>query len=151
NTVQKSPTKGRAWMNAGVTLMARGDLVKARRYFERAREIEPGYAYVHMNLSVLEAHEGHREAALRAAQEAVRLRPDHDRTHFYLGKALEQMGRTGEAAAAYRRAVELNPRDAEAQVALARLERPGVMSEGALMEAGLAALHNQGNPSAAAI
>jgi len=123
----------------------------ARRYFERARELGPNYAYVYMNLSVLEAHEGRLPEALRAAEQAVRLRPDLDRSHVYLGRVLEKMGRIGEAAAAYPRATELNPRDAEAQGALARLERSGGITKESLMRAGLAALYTQRNPNAAAV
>ena len=53
----------------------------------------------------------------------MRLRPDHDRTHFYLGRALEKLGRRGEALAAYEHALALNPRDTEAAEAAAQLAR----------------------------
>src|SRR5213593_4232584 len=88
DTVRKGPNNTRAWMNTGLIYMGRGDMVSARRHLERARELAPGYAYVHMNLSVLEAHERHLDKALSEALEAVRLQPSLALTHFYLGQAL---------------------------------------------------------------
>jgi len=128
--------------------MSRGELATARHYFERAREVGPGYAFVYMNLSVLEAHEGHLDAALSAANEAVDLRPDHDRTHFYLGRVLEKLGRRGEALAAYQRALALNPRDTEAEQAAAQLAQ--LTEDEDEMGAGLYALRTLKNPEEAA-
>ncbi len=123
DTTRKSPNNGRAWMNTGLAYMGRGDLISARRYFERARDLNPGYAFVHMNLSVLEANEGHLEKALAEAEQAVRLRPDLSLTHFYLGQALERMNRANEAAVAYERALQLDPRYDAARAALALTAR----------------------------
>src|SRR5437867_2588734 len=100
DTVRKSPNNGRAWMNAGQNLMARGDLVAARRYLEHARQLTPRSPFVYMTLGLLEAREGHLEEALRAANEAVRLRPDYPPAHLLLGNVLARAGRTEEAAAA---------------------------------------------------
>src|SRR3989475_5555998 len=123
DTVRKSPNNGRAWMNAGQNLMARGDLVAARRYLEHARQLTPRSPFVYMSLGLLEAREGHLEEALRAANEAVRLRPDYSPAHLLLGNVLARAGRTEEAAAAYRRAAALDPRDSPPRQALARLTR----------------------------
>jgi len=150
DTVRKSPNNTRAWMNAGQERMTRGDLVMARRYFERARELGPGYAFVYMNLSVLESHEGHLEEALRAANEAVRLRPDYERSYFYLGRVLVKLGRRDEAVAAYQRAVALNPRDREVQEELARLTN-GADPDQVLMSAGLHSLRTLHDPEQAAV
>ncbi len=150
DTVQKSPANGRAWMNAGLGRMARGDMAGARRYFERSRELVPGYAFLYMNFSVLEASEGHLDASLKAADQAVRLRPDQSQGHLYLGMALERVGRVAEAAAEYRRSIALNPSDAQATAALARIERNGGLSEDAMMKAGLHALYTRGDAGAAA-
>jgi tetratricopeptide (TPR) repeat protein len=151
DTTRKSPNNSRAWMNAGLQHMTRGDLVSARRFYERAKEISPQYAFVRMNLSVLEAHEGNLDKALAEAQEAVRLRPDLSLTHFYLGQALKKMGRTAEAAAAYKHAIQLDPRYNEAKEALALIEKSDGQSESALMAAGLYALNNRRDPRAAAV
>ena len=150
DAAEKSPGNGRAWMNAGLALMARGQLAEARRHFERARASNPGYAYVYMNISVLEAHEGHLDAALHAADEAVRLNPGLAPAHYYRGRVLEKLGRTEEAAAAYGQALAIDPRHLEASNALARLTPNGASSAEALMQSGLDALYAQRKPEEAA-
>jgi Flp pilus assembly protein TadD len=151
DTTRKSPNNGRAWMNTGLAYMGRGDLVSARHYFERARDLAPQYAWVYMNLSVLETNEGHPEKALAQAQEAVRLRPDVSMTHYYLGEALEKMGRANEAAAAYQQAIRLDPLYNAPRVTLARLEKFDPQSESAMMSAGLHALYSGRDPNAAIV
>jgi protein O-mannosyl-transferase len=150
DAAEKGPRNGRAWMNAGVELMGRGDLVAARRYFDRGRELLPRYPYLYMNLSILEAHEGHLDAALAAAQKAVELRPNLARAHYYQGRVLEQAGRTADAAVAYQRALTIDPRDAEASGALTRLRRDGAATAAAVMQAGIDALYTRHDPTAAA-
>jgi len=144
-TVESSPNNGRAWMNAGLQHMARGNLQEARRYFERARELIPFYPYVYMNLSVLNAAEGNLNAALAQAQKAVHLQPDLSMTHYYLGSALEKLGRTDGAVAAYQEALKRNQNDVNARDALARLTRQDAPEE-ILMRAGLYALRNENDP-----
>ncbi len=141
DAVEKNPANGRAWMNGGVSLMGRGQLVEARRYLERARDLSPGYAYAYMNLSVLETHEGHLDAALRAAEEAIRIEPGLAPAHYFHGQVLAQLGRGEEAAAAYRRTLAIDPRQERASVALARLTPDGASGVKALMQAGLDALY----------
>ena len=148
DTVRKSPNNGRAWMNAGQNLMARGDLAAARRYLERARQLTPRSPFVHMSLGLLEAREGHLEEALAAANEAVRLRPDYAPAHLLLGNVLARSGRTEEAAAAYQRAAALDPRDSAPRLALARLTG-GADQDERLMSAGLDALRAQHDPERA--
>lgn len=148
-TVEASPNNGRAWMNAGLQYMSRGDFREARRHFERARELSPRYAYVYMNLSVLEAAEGNLDAALADAQQAVQLQPQLSLTHFYLGNALEKLGRTDDAVAAYQAAVDRNHNDTRAAQALSRLTGP-VSPEESLMADGLYALRTLNDPAHAA-
>jgi len=150
DAAEKGPGNGRAWMNAGLALMDRGQLAEARRHFERARASNPGYAYVYMNISVLEAREGHLDAALHAADEAVRLNPGLAPAHYYRGRVLEKLGRTEEAAAAYEQALAIDPRHLEASNALARLTPNGASSAEALMQSGLDALYAQRKPEEAA-
>src|SRR5207247_10571320 len=107
------------------------------------------YLYLYINLSVLEAWEGHLEEALAAANEAVRLRPDYPRAYVYFGRGLAKLGRTDEARAAYGRAVYLAPRDGEAQAELARLA-DGADPDQALMNAGVHSLRTLNHPEEAA-
>src|SRR5207247_1264593 len=107
------------------------------------------YLYLYINLSVLEAWEGHLEEALAAANEAVRLRPGYPRAYVFLGRVLAKLGRTDEARAAYGRAVYLAPRDGEAQAELARLA-DGADPDQALMNAGVHSLRTLNDPDEAA-
>jgi tetratricopeptide (TPR) repeat protein len=150
DAAEKGPGNGRAWMNAGVELMGRGDLVAARRYFERGRALLPRYPYLYMNLSILEAHDGHLPEALSAAEKAVELNPNLSRAHYYHGRVLAQLGRTADAAAAYQRALAIDPRDADVRAALARLGSDGAPTIDTLMQAGLGALYTRHDPEAAA-
>jgi tetratricopeptide (TPR) repeat protein len=52
--------------------------------------------------------EGENEAARRSMEEAARLAPAHAATHFYLGRALESLGRGPEALEAYRAAKDFD-------------------------------------------
>jgi Flp pilus assembly protein TadD len=149
DATEKGPGNGRAWMNAGLQFMQRGDFVPARSYFDRARELAPNYAYVYINLSVLESHLGHLPEALRAAENAVRLKPDLSLSHYYHGRVLEKLGHVEEALTAYRHAVTLNPRDETAQKAVTALEDTVAWSVDTLMDAGKEARDRAGDPDRA--
>ena len=122
STVRASPGNGRAWMNAGLAYMNAGDFGQARRHFEKSRELNARYPYVYMNLVALELAEGHEDAALAWAREAVRFGPELPRSHYSLGTVLERQGNAAEAVAAYRLACRLDPNDAVSRAALARAE-----------------------------
>ncbi|KAL4436870.1 hypothetical protein ABPG75_004009 [Micractinium tetrahymenae] len=67
---------------------------------------------------------GQAQQALADAQEACKLRPRWAKARLRLGQALEACGRASEAAAAFRRAAELDPElEAAAGAALAAAER----------------------------
>ena len=143
----ENPENSRAWMNAGLSYMSRGNLAKAREYFEKAAALTPGYVYVHVNLCILDMAEGHFDAALREAKEAVRDQPDMALTHLSLGQSLEKLGRFEPSAAAYRRALALDPPNAQARDGLARMRSAnGYTEEGSLMSEGLAALYEENEP-----
>jgi tetratricopeptide (TPR) repeat protein len=156
DAVAKGPGNGRSWLNAGLEHMRRGDLATARYYFERSRALLPEYPYTYMNLSVLEGREGHLEQSLAMAEMATRMNPSLALAHYYQGQALERLGRTNEAAAAYRLAVDLDSRDAAARDALrrikgtARASSPSAESQKALMTAGLDSLYRRRDAPAAA-
>jgi protein O-mannosyl-transferase len=140
--VVTSPGNGRAWINVGQLLLARGDLAGARRHLERAGDMLPGNASVYLSLTALEMRAGNLPEALRAAERAAALAPDYDRAHVNLGIVLATMGRGWDAAAAFRRALELNPDDRQTRATLALVTA---------MQAGMDALYARGDPEAAAV
>jgi tetratricopeptide (TPR) repeat protein len=77
-------------------------------------------------LAVVLAVRGDDPGALKSAQQAVKIAPDHFDAHFTLGRALYSVGDMTAAAKAFRVAVSLNPSDARALFFLGTtLERAG--------------------------
>lgn len=121
DATRKAPGNTRAWLNAGRALMVAGDDAGARTLFLEAHRLSPCYAYVQMNLSVIDARAGDAEGALRWADEAVHCNGGLALAHFYRGSALERLGRTADAIAAYRRATAIDGQHADAWLAQGRL------------------------------
>jgi tetratricopeptide (TPR) repeat protein len=117
----KAPRNPRAWLNAGYAAMSRGDLPDAERLLLEARRLRPCYAYVLMNLSALAVRTGDLAGSLRWADEAVRCNPDLALTHYYRAAALERLGRTDEALAAYRETTAIDGQHADAWQSQGRL------------------------------
>lgn len=86
----------------------------ARASYDRAIELEPGYAEAYNNrgaaLAALKLH----DAALDSYSSAGRLRADYAEAHYNRGITLYQLGRVNEALESYTRAVAIQPQFAEA-------------------------------------
>lgn len=124
DAVLKGPGNGRALMNYGDALMARGRLAEALDDFEQARKLAPYYPVLYVNLGVVEAAMGNQARAGLDFQTALQLGPQiPDCLTFYAAWLLAQ-GRPGEAQPLVRRALELSPADLSAQRLLAQLNAP---------------------------
>ncbi|HEX6096943.1 MAG TPA: tetratricopeptide repeat protein [Thermoanaerobaculia bacterium] len=121
DVVRKSPGNGRAWMNYGLTRMAKGHHNDAKRYFERALALTPNYSYVEINLGVVEGQLGDHAAAERHFRRALTLNPDHN-AHFFYARWLVRQGRTAEAVPHLREARRLSPGFADAAALLDQLQ-----------------------------
>jgi tetratricopeptide (TPR) repeat protein len=121
DATRKAPRNPRAWLNAGHTAMARGDLRASRTMLMEAHRLSPCYAYVQMNLAALEAREGRPQESLRWADEAVRCNPGLALAHLHRAEALERLGRGDDALTEYREATRIDPAYAEAWQAQGRL------------------------------
>ncbi|HYI07651.1 MAG TPA: tetratricopeptide repeat protein [Thermoanaerobaculia bacterium] len=88
----KSPRNGRAWMNYGLTFMARGDYRQAQLMFEEAARYTPRYANLAVNQGIAAGGLGDRTEAERHFLRALQLRPDRD-THYFYARWLVQDGR----------------------------------------------------------
>ncbi|MEZ6184977.1 MAG: protein kinase [Planctomycetota bacterium] len=71
-----APRSARGWFTCGVACMALKDLVAARGYFERARDLEPERSSVRLNLGVCYASSGELEIALEELDLAIALKDD---------------------------------------------------------------------------
>lgn len=110
-----------AWMNVGTALAKEGDLSGATGYFLRALEGHPESAEANNNLAQALALQGDFGRAVPHYQAALAAAPGLLGVDYNLAVALEQVGRVDSAIRHYRRATELDPWDAEAQAAVARL------------------------------
>jgi tetratricopeptide (TPR) repeat protein len=113
--VTKSPHNGRGLMIYGLTQMNKGAYDTALDYFNRALVFTPNYPTLEINLGVVNGAMADRGDATKAAeaerhfQRAIALAPADDSAHTYYGRWLEQHGRSGEAVAQLRTAIELDP------------------------------------------
>jgi len=73
-----------------------------------------------MDLGVTQGKAGAFQAAAETLEEAIQGNPRDVRTYFWLGIALQQLGKNAEARGAYQHFVEVAPSRLEKQVALAR-------------------------------
>jgi tetratricopeptide (TPR) repeat protein len=90
-------------------LAAAGEPEGARALYTEVLRRRPGDVKARHNLGILAAGRGQWEEALRHFAEAARLEPANARRHAMVGLALDNLGRSGEAEAARRRARDLDP------------------------------------------
>ena len=120
DVIAKSPMNGRAWMNYGLTRMARGDYAGARNDFERAAALAPNYSLLEINRGIVEGALGDHVSAESRFRRALALSPDAN-AHFYYARWLVARGRAPEAREHVRRAVQQSPAFADAQSLATRL------------------------------
>jgi hypothetical protein len=121
DVVVKSPGNGRAWMNYGLTKMAKGDYAEAGRSFERAAVLVPNYSVLEINRGVLAGALGDHGTAERHFKRALELNPDVN-AHFFYARWLVKRGRAAEALPHLREAVRLSPAFADARALLERID-----------------------------
>ncbi len=121
----KSPENGRGLMTYGVIQMRKGRLDQAERYFNRALLYTPQYAYLHVNLGVLKGTRGDATEAERHFRDAQRYDPGNPVSYYYYARWLDSVGRTDEAIALARRALDLSPGHVDAQQLLLSMTQRG--------------------------
>ena len=105
----KSPGNGRAWMNYGLPLMARGDYAKAKAAFDRAATLTPNYATLEINRAILSNALGDPREAERLFRRALALGPDQPASHSFFAGWLLAHGRGPEGQAQLEETVRLSP------------------------------------------
>src|SRR4051812_42340925 len=91
----------------GVILLGQGRFDLADREFRRELSLDPDNARAHACLALCLGRSDQDAEALREAQEAVRLDPNHPFCHYVHGQALHALGREHEAEAAAIEAIRL--------------------------------------------
>jgi tetratricopeptide (TPR) repeat protein len=101
-------------------VLRKSDLALAERHARNALLLDPEQADYHALLAwiLFERHPGEDaplKEMLALVDHALTLHDKHDRANLYRGSILRRLGREAEAVKAFRRAVELNPKNVDAQ------------------------------------
>jgi tetratricopeptide (TPR) repeat protein len=120
DVVAKSPGNGRAWMNYGLTQMAKGRYAAAKQSFDRAAALTPNYATLAINQGIVEGALGNHRAAEEHFRRALALQANHN-AHFFFARWLVGNGRAPEALEHLRAAMRLSPGASEQRALLLRV------------------------------
>jgi len=96
---------------ASAVAMGAGDMPAAVAYLERQVEAAPGYEQAWINLANLSMLTNDLEKSEWAANEVLKRNPGNWQAHYHLGNLYEATRLYAEAEKAYRRAVELAPKE----------------------------------------
>lgn len=97
DAAKKSPNNGRALMNHGLTLMARGDYAGAESHFRRTLQLMPAWAYIHINMGILRNARGFPTEAEEYFRNAIRFQPTVPESYYYFARWLAAQDRMVEA------------------------------------------------------
>jgi tetratricopeptide (TPR) repeat protein len=122
HALQQSAHVPLAWRGLGPALLALGRLPEAEAAAAYLCTIEPENPQSWIARAAVAARLLRQEDALLAYLEAVRLKPGEVRLHTSIGHVHKTLGRRAESEAAYKAALGLDPRHAEAWWSLADLK-----------------------------
>ena len=113
----QDPRHGDARNNLGLVMLAQGRSAEAEATFTAAF-VAGSHAGAGLNLSRCLAARGDTARAIEVARHVVSAHPEMAEAHHYLGEACEAASDPAAAAAAYRHALDLDPRDQAARAGL---------------------------------
>lgn len=125
--IQSNPKNLRAWYQKGwISVRANPD--SAMEAFEKALEIQPGFAMAHRDLGIILLQKGRYNEAATHLKQAADLGLAHARLYNFLGIAYSRTGRYRDAVKVYTKALDKEPGFAEAHLNLSyvyeKLNRP---------------------------
>jgi tetratricopeptide (TPR) repeat protein len=125
--IQGNPQNLRAWYQKG-WISVKADPDGAMAAFERALEIQPGFAMAHRDLGIMLLQKGRYSDAATHLKQAADLGLAHPRLYNFLGIAYSRTGRYQDAVKVYTKALDKEPDFAEAHLNLSyvyeKLNRP---------------------------
>lgn len=131
--LRNNPSAWVAWNNYGSMLAGSGDRAKveeAALYFQKALELNHGYADACHNLATTLAGLGRKDEAIRVYQQAILMRPDA-RSYICLGMLLDEKGAKLDAINCMQTALKWDPYNSDAHFKLGLL----LDGQGRLVEA----------------
>jgi tetratricopeptide (TPR) repeat protein len=102
------------WLNIARALIQEGETEEARPFVERALALDPTLARGHFFLAMVQKAAGDYDGAIRSLQETARQYPRDRVTTNQLGRILFLQRRYGDAAAALRKTLDVDPEDVQA-------------------------------------
>jgi choline-sulfatase len=125
--IQANSQNLRAWYQKG-WISVKADPDGAMAAFERALEIQPGFAMAHRDLGIMLLQKGRYNEAVTHLKQAADLGLAHPRLYNFLGIAYSRTGRYQDAVKVYTKALDKEPDFAEAHLNLSyvyeKLNRP---------------------------
>ena len=125
--IEANPKNLRAWYQKG-WISAKTDPDGAMVAFEKALDIQPGFAMAHRDLGMILLQKGHYKEAATHLEQAAELGLAHAKLYNFLGIAYSRTGRYQDAVKVYNRALSKEPDFAEAHLNLSyayeKLNRP---------------------------
>jgi Flp pilus assembly protein TadD len=115
--IQGNPKNLRAWYQKG-WISVKADPDGAMVAFERALEIQPGFAMAHRDLGIILLQKGRYSDAATHLEQAADLGLAHPRLYNFLGIAYSRTGRYQDAVKVYTKALDQEPNFAEAHLNL---------------------------------
>jgi len=98
-----------ALTNLGIAYFRKGDVNKAKQYYDKALEINPAYVYTHNELGKLYTSIGKEQDAIQEFKQAISGFPEYAEAHFNLGVVYLKEGNKNQACYSFRKVVELSP------------------------------------------
>lgn len=125
--IQANPKNLRAWYQRG-WISVKSDPDGAMVDFQKALEIQPGFAMAHRDLGIILLQKGRYSEAASHLEQAADLGLAHPRLYNFLGIAYSRTGRYQDAVKVYTKALNKEPGFAEAHLNLSyvyeKLNRP---------------------------
>ncbi|HLH01183.1 MAG TPA: tetratricopeptide repeat protein [Bryobacteraceae bacterium] len=125
--VELDPNAPRAWDSLGLAFDMQGQMQLSLNAFEKASTLNRNQphpsAWPPHNLGYLLLRMNQPEAAVTALEESLRYDPSLAIAHYHLARALEKLGRTGDAIVHYKQAIALDRTSTDACYSLATLYR----------------------------
>jgi tetratricopeptide (TPR) repeat protein len=120
DTIEKSPSNGRALFSYGLTQMTKGNYAAAKNYYDRAEKVEPAYPVLEINMGINDGALGNAAGAEQHFKRALAMRDDVD-ARFYYARWLVSAGRAPEAIAQLSAATRIDSARTEPRTLLIKL------------------------------